>query len=80
MGNDSKAFPSTENNLQRGKGFVRFLQASLSFEYLIKSVNYFIVYWMPCCSLDAGRVSFLRGSTTSSGVQLFTLVAVIKRI
>ena len=31
MGNDCKAFLSTENNLQRGKGFVRFLQATLSF-------------------------------------------------
>lgn len=63
-----------------GKVLYGFCRLLLAFEYLMGSINYFIVYRRPCCLLDAARVSFLTGSTTPSGVQLFTPVAVIKRI
>ena len=75
-----RLFPQLRIICSEGKVLYGFCRLRWAFEYLIKSINYFIVYWRPCCLLDAGRVSFLRGSTTRSGVQMFTFVAVIKRI
>ena len=75
-----RLFSQLRITYSEGKVLYGFCRLRWAFEYLMESINYFIVYWRPCCLLDAGRVSSLTGSTTPSGVQLFTLVAVIKRI
>lgn len=75
-----RLFSQLRKICREGKVLDGFCRLLLAFEYLMGSINYFIVYRRPCCLLDAARVSFLTGSTTPSGVQLFTPVAVIKRI
>ena len=75
-----RLFPQLRIICSEGKVLSDCCRLRLAFEYLMKSINYFIVYWRPCCLLDAAKVFFLRGSTTRTGVQLFTLAALMKRI
>ena len=55
---DSKEFTSSEKDLKRGKGFVRFLQATLSFVHCVLSILWgvliislffggLVAYWIP---------------------------------